>query len=58
MAKIIIILEDAGNDLVNYQSVCETPDEVNEKGEPTAAIKMAIQIIENMTSTSENNKVE
>lgn len=58
MARIVIILDDAGNGLVNYQSICETPDEVDEAGEPTAAIKVAARIIENITSITKNNEVE
>ena len=58
MARVIIILQDAGNGLVNYQSICETPDEVDENGEPTTAIKIAVQFIENITSTTKNNEVE
>lgn len=58
MARIIIVLEDAENGMVNYQSACETPDEVDKNGEPTAAIKIAVQFIENITSTTKNNEVE
>ena len=58
MARVVIILDDAGDGLVNYQSVCETPDELDNKGEPTAAIKIASQFIENITSTTKNNEVE
>lgn len=46
MAQIFIILNDAGDGLVDYKSICETPDEIDENGEPTPAMKLAVKIID------------
>lgn len=58
MAQIFIILNDAGNGLVDYKSICETPEEIDENGEPTPAIKLAVKIIDQITSTNTNNEVK
>lgn len=58
MAKIIITIEDADKDLVNYKSECETPEETKEDGQPTLALQMAGIIIQQMMALNIENKVK
>jgi len=58
MARIIIVLEDIGDNMVNYFTSCETPEETNENGEPTPALKLAVKIIDDFLTKETNNEVE
>ena len=58
MAKVIIVLEDAENGIVNYQASCETPNETDENGNPTQAIQLAGAFIEKITTKELNNEIE
>lgn len=58
MAKIVITIEDGENKIVNYESVCDTPLEIDENGEPTPALQIASKLIDNLIDLSEKNQVE
>jgi hypothetical protein len=54
MAKVTIVLEDVENGILNYKSSCDTPNEVDENGEPALSIKLAVKFIEKIASLDKN----
>jgi len=54
MAKIVITIEDVNEGVITYKSECETPQETNQKGEPTLAIQLGANIIQQLTNMNEN----
>ena len=58
MAQVIIILEDTGENLIQYKSHCETPDEKDSNGEPTLAIKLGGMIMQQIMALNAENPVQ
>ena len=58
MARIVIVLNDTDDGTVQYQSVCETPEETDKDGNPTPALRLAVKIIDECLTIQNNNEVE
>lgn len=58
MAKVIITLEDTGENLIQYKSECDTPQETDSKGEPTLALKLGGMIMQQIMALNVKNEVE
>lgn len=58
MAKIVITIEDENEYKINYKCECETPEEVNEKGEPTLAIQAGHFLIHQLLEKAGNSHIK
>ena len=58
MAKIVITIEDTAESKISYISECETPNEIDENGNPTLAIQAASVLVTTLLNMSGNNNFE